>query len=115
MPSRATENSLLHIRENIYLARQFVAGLDCERFRDDTKSFYAVVRCLEIISEASRRLPDDIKAKYPHIPWREMAAAGNVYRHEYEDVRQRRVWATIEERFPDLLATVEAELQVEGR
>lgn len=69
---------------------------------------------MEIISEASRRLPDEIKARYPRIPWREMATAGNVYRHEYEDVQQRRVWATIEERFPDLLEAIETELRQHG-
>jgi uncharacterized protein with HEPN domain len=42
---------------------------------------YAVIRSLEIISEASRRLSDELKARHPGIPWREMAAAGNFYRH----------------------------------
>jgi uncharacterized protein with HEPN domain len=45
-----------------------------------------VTRCLEIISEASRRLPDGLKARHPAIAWKEMAGAGNIYRHDYEDV-----------------------------
>ena len=48
--------------------------------------FYAVTRRLEIISEASRRLPEDLKARHSSILWKEMAGAGNVYRHGYESV-----------------------------
>jgi uncharacterized protein with HEPN domain len=73
-------------------------------------AFYAVTRCLEIISEASRRLPSDLKARHPDIPWAEMAGAGNVYRHDYEDVQQRLVWGTVQMRFPVLLAAIEEEI-----
>ena len=59
MPSRSSK-WLLHIRDNICLAREFVDGLDDEAFRDNRLVFYfyAVTRCLEIISEASRRIPE---------------------------------------------------------
>jgi uncharacterized protein with HEPN domain len=67
---------------------------------------YAVTRCLEIISEASRRLPDELKARHPAIAWREMAAAGNIYRHEYEDVAARRVWLTLTMSLPLLQEAV---------
>jgi uncharacterized protein with HEPN domain len=60
-------------------------------------------------ASASRRLPREIKARHPDIPWAEMAAAGNIYRHEYEDVAQRRVWGTVDKRLPPLLAAVEQE------
>jgi uncharacterized protein with HEPN domain len=67
---------------------------------------YAVTRCLEIISEASRRLPDELKARHPAIAWRDMAAAGNIYRHEYEDVAARRVWLTLTMSLPLLQEAV---------
>ena len=63
-----------------------------EVFRDDLRTTYAVIRCLEIISEASRRLPDDLKARHPAIALKNMAAAGNIYRHDYEDVAASFVW-----------------------
>jgi uncharacterized protein with HEPN domain len=71
---------------------------------------YAVTRCLEIISEASRRLPDDLKARYPSIGWKQMAAAGNVYRHDYEDVASEFVWDTPWRGLSPLRTAVEAEL-----
>jgi uncharacterized protein with HEPN domain len=116
MPSKSSdpEKRLLHIRDNIDLARKFVEGLDYEAFRDNQLVFYAVTRCLEIISEASRHLPNDVKARHPDIPWTEMAGAGNIYRHDYEDVQQRLVWGTVHRRFPALLAAVEMELGKSG-
>lgn len=110
MPSRSSEDALEHIRHNIYLALNFIEDLDYATFKDSALIFYAVTRCLEIISEASRRLPSELKGRHPDIPWTEMAGAGNVYRHEYEDVEQRLVWGTVKERFPALLVAVEQEL-----
>ena len=68
---------------------------------------YAIIRAPEIISEASRRLSDELKARHPDIPWREMAAAGNFYRHNYEDVTPRRVWKTLQEDLFPLRAVIE--------
>ncbi len=70
MPSKPTNPRayLLHIRDNVTLARSFVGGLDYEGFRNNRLVFYGVTRALEIISEASRRLPDEIKARHPEIP-----------------------------------------------
>jgi uncharacterized protein with HEPN domain len=69
-----------------------------------------VTRCLEIISEASRRLPDDLKARHPSIAWRQMAAAGNVYRHDYEDVAAFYIWDTVQIALPPLRAVIQDEL-----
>jgi uncharacterized protein with HEPN domain len=65
-------------------------------FRADPRTVYAVTRCLEIISEASRRLPDDLKARHPSIAWKNMAGAGNIYRHHYEDVAAQHVWDAVQ-------------------
>ncbi|KWV47828.1 hypothetical protein AS156_19570 [Bradyrhizobium macuxiense] len=65
---------------------------------------------MEIISEASRRLPADLKARHPGIAWRQMAGAGNVYRHDYEDVAAQLVWDTVERALPPLRAVIEQEI-----
>ena len=116
MPSEPSNPQayLFHIRDNVTLARSFVDGLDYVRFRDNQLVFYAVTRALEIISEASRRLPDEMKARHPEIPWIDMAGAGNVYRHDYEDVQQRAVWVTVQKDLPPMLAVVERELRLLG-
>jgi uncharacterized protein with HEPN domain len=110
MPSKTAETRLLDIRHHIALASEWVAGLDYAAYRDDLQKHFAVTRCLEIISEASRRLPEDIKARHPAIPWKAIAGAGNIYRHNYEDVSQREVWITVTRDLPPLLAVIESEL-----
>jgi uncharacterized protein with HEPN domain len=87
---------------HIDLAQRFVDGLQRADFLADIRTVYAVTRCLEIISEASRRLPDDLKARHVAIPWKQMAGAGNVYRHDYEDVAARYVWDTVQRDLPPL-------------
>jgi uncharacterized protein with HEPN domain len=110
MPSDRERSALTHIQHNIALAMSFVDGLTYEQFRDEFKSFYAVTRALEIISEASRKLSPELKSRHPGIPWKDMAGAGSVYRHDYEDVIQQRVWKTVFEALPPLLAVVGDEL-----
>ena len=97
MPSetRDTKRWLSDIHDHIAKAEGFVAGLSYEAFKEDDLRNYAVVRCPEIISEASRRLPEELKLRHPSIEWREMAAAGNFYRHEYENVAAGRVWVAL--------------------
>lgn len=111
MLSEATEVALRDILRHIELAEQFVGSYDWGGFRSDIKTVYAVTRCLEIISEASRRLPAELKARHPVIGWQKMAAAGNVYRHEYEDVAERFVWEAVKGSLPPLRDVVESELK----
>jgi uncharacterized protein with HEPN domain len=109
MPSSAEERSLRDILFHIDLATEFVGGFDRDTFKSDLRTLHAVTRCLEIISEASRRLPDDLKARHPAIAWKQMAGAGNVYRHDYEDVAAQFVWDTVQRALPSLREVVEVE------
>jgi uncharacterized protein with HEPN domain len=95
---------------HIDLATAFTEGFNRDSFHNDSRTVYAVTRCLEIISEASRRLSDALKARHPTIEWKQMASAGNVYRHEYEDVAARYVWETVQRSLPALRAVVLGEL-----
>jgi uncharacterized protein with HEPN domain len=111
MPSRQVDVALRDILHHIELAANFSAGFDRASFKHDVKTVYAVTRCLEIISEASRRLPEGVKARHPAIGWKQMAGAGNVYRHDYEDVAAEFVWETVERALPPLRAAIELELK----
>jgi uncharacterized protein with HEPN domain len=112
--SEAIRRWLNDVHHHIAMAERFVAGMNYETFQNDDRTVYAVTRCLQIISEASRRLPVELKAPHPSIEWREMAAAGNIYRHEYEDVAARRVWRTLTVNLPPLRIVVEQELSAIG-
>jgi uncharacterized protein with HEPN domain len=102
---------LVQIRDNIRLAQHFVATMSYAEFREDIRTVYAVGRCLEIISGASRRVPRDVKARHPELPWTDMAGAGNIYRHDYEKVREALIWKTVKDALPGQLAVIEQELQ----
>ncbi len=99
---------------HIDLAGRFVAGFDYATFHDDERTVYAVTRCLEIISEASRRLSEDMQARHPGIEWTRIAGAGNIYRHNYEDVAARYVWETAQKGLPPLRAAIAQELGEPG-
>ena len=116
MPSKSARPTayLFHIRDNITLAASFVAGFGYEAFRDNQLVFCAVTWALEIISEASRRLPAEMKKRHPHIPWTDVAGAGSVYRHDFEDVRNARSGTPCTIICPPLLAVVEHELRELG-
>ena len=109
MPSEKESGALREILRNIKFAEQFAQGHTFEPLQADEKALSAIVCCLEIISEASRRLSDELKARHPSIEWREMAAAGNVYRHKYEDVTARRVWKTVQDHLMPLRIAIERE------
>ncbi|MEO7224175.1 MAG: HepT-like ribonuclease domain-containing protein [Devosia sp.] len=112
MLSDFSRKRLIEIRHNIALAYAWTGTLTLEEFSDDTMRLYAVVRALEIISEASRGLPEDLRARHPEIPWRAVAGAGNVYRHDYDGVQERYILRTVREALPPLLAAVESELNL---
>lgn len=97
-----TEAVLLDMDRHVRFANQFAEGLDFAAFQQDERTIFAVIRSLEIISEASRRLPEDLKGRHPSIPWKEMAGAGNVCRRDYEDASPRLLWDNVQLALPPL-------------
>ena len=67
-------------------------------------------RCIEIVSEATRHMPDEFKARYPGIPWPQIAGIGNVLRHDYDLVDDRIIWEVATIHFPALRSVVVAML-----
>jgi len=88
MPSKNPAQRLRDIVDNIDAIAEFTAHMDFAAFVADRKTVYAVVRALEIVSEASRKLPAEIRERHGEIDWTAVAAAGNVYRHEYDAVKR---------------------------
>lgn len=83
-------------------AMQFVSGMKYKDFVNDDKTAYAVIRAIEIIGEASKKIPSSIKIKYPGIPWKEMAGMRDKLIHEYFGVKLDIVWDTIKNEIPEL-------------
>ncbi len=108
MSSSEADRAVAAILHNIALARSFLDGLTLEQFAADQRTLYAVTRCLEIVSEATRRLPAAAKDRHSGVPWARIAAAGNVYRHDYEDVLASILWNTVHYELADLETAVAA-------
>ena len=110
MPSDSVASALYDIRDNILLAQEFVTGLTLESFIASRLHVYAVTRAIEIISEASRRLPDELRDRHPQLPWRAIRDTGNFYRHRYDNVLESRIWATVHSDLRPLLVVAELEI-----
>jgi len=72
-------------------------GRSFEDFSRDRRLRQLVERNIETVSEASRRIPDRLKAWFPDIPWRAIAGIGNVLRHEYDAVAPKLPWDTAQD------------------
>jgi uncharacterized protein with HEPN domain len=77
-------------------------------FESDWELRFIVQRAIEIISEASRRLPDRVKATRPEIEWRSIAGIGSVLRHEYHSISDKVIWDVVRADLPLLKIAIEA-------
>ena len=91
--------------------RRFVAGFSEQDFLADQKTQYAVVRCLEIIGEAASHVSDVTRQQIAGIPWREVIAQRHVAVHHYGKLQMPRIWNTVQEHVPPLLAALDVALR----
>lgn len=80
----------------------FVGDMDFDEFVKDDKTTSAVVRKLEIIGEATKNIPEEMRVKYQEIPWSDMARMRDKIIHFYFGVDYEIVWKAIKERLPTL-------------
>jgi len=88
------------ILQNMEDAEDFIRGISYERFADDKKTLNAVLRSLEVIGEAAKHVPDEIREKYNDVPWREMAGMRDKVIHFYFGVDKEVIWFVVRDRIP---------------
>ncbi len=101
------EDRLTDILTSIIRIELIVSGQTLAEFQSDVISRAAAERFLEIVCEASRKLPDDLKQQAPHIPWRQMIDFGNILCHAYHSTKTELVWEIITNDLPALKIFVE--------
>jgi len=105
-PERAYTDYLRDILDAVEKVAKFTEGISFEQFAADDRTNFAVVRALEVIGEATKRIPPTIREQYPHIPWSEMARMRDKLIHDYFGVDLQVVWRTVQEDLPPLQVQV---------
>ncbi|MEW5901215.1 MAG: DUF86 domain-containing protein [Acidobacteriota bacterium] len=85
---------------------EFTKSLTFEEFKRDKKTVYAVIRCLEVIGEASKQIPSNIKNHHKQIPWGDIATMRNKLIHEYFGADVDIIWHTFQEDLRPLEAAI---------
>ena len=104
------------ILENTERAEKFVEGMGYGDFARDERTNFAVVRCIEIMGEAAKHIPESTRQKYPEIPWKDIAGMRDKVIHFYFGVNFERVWMVVKEDVPrikPLIGRVLEDLQKE--
>jgi len=99
------------ILDAILAIERFVEGMSFEEFMRDDKTSSAVIRKFEIIGEATKHIPDEIRQKYFDIPWKEMAGFRDKLIHFYFGIKYELVWNTIKMELPELRNKIEKVLK----
>ncbi len=106
--NREYADFLRDMLENAQRAIQFTKGMDYKTFAKDDKTVYVVIRAVEIIGEAAAKIPEEVRSKYPHIPWREVKGMRNKLVHQYFGINMEVVWQTIQEDLPTLIKALKS-------
>ena len=93
------------------ISKGFVGDMSYEQFIKDRKTLNAVVRSIEVIGEASKRLPESIKVKNSELPWREITGMRDKLIHAYFGMDTETIWKTVKENIPQLKQTIKKMLE----
>ena len=100
------QTSMLRIQE-------YIGNMEFRQFKMSYMVVDAVIRNFEIIGEASKNLPEEVKLKYPEIPWRKMYGLRNIITHEYFGVDYEMIWEIAKNNLPqnsvDLIEVIKKE------
>lgn len=99
---RTYRDYILDILTSIQEIEEFVEGMNFEDFVEDRKTVNAVIRSLEVMGEAVKKIPSEIRKKYPEIPWKYIAGMRDKLIHEYHGVDLEIVWEVVEKEIPSL-------------
>jgi uncharacterized protein with HEPN domain len=114
MRDRDITDYLQDILDSIDEIRDFTEGMSFEDFATDKKTINAVLRSIEVMGEASRRIPEEIRSRYEQVPWRKMTGMRDKLIHEYHGVDIDTVWQTLREDIPPLKDKIQEIIDKEG-
>jgi len=105
-----SENSFTYLKDiknAVNSIESFTKNMTFTQFQSDDKTSSAVIRKFEIIGEATKNIPNSIREKHSHIPWKDIAGMRDRLIHAYSEVDLKLVWMTIKKRLPELKSVIE--------
>ena len=106
--ARKVGHAVHDILEAIDRVDEITRGKSVAEFEASWQLRWLVQRAIEVISEASRAIPDDLANTRPEIPWRKVRGIGNVLRHDYEGLSDRIIWNVVVDELPRLKIAIQA-------
>jgi uncharacterized protein with HEPN domain len=96
---------------------EFVGAMTLDQFHDDKKTLHAVVRNLEVIGEAIKQVPAEVRIRYPQVPWQRIAGLRDILIHHYFEIDVEIVWDVVQNKLAELkpqIETILAEADVDA-
>ena len=115
MKGRDYRDFLHDILDAIKDIESFIDNLSYDEFVNDRKTLNAVIRSIEVIGEATKNLPGQIKEKHPDLPWKRMASMGDKLVHGYFGIDNKTLYRTAKEDIPTLKSSIQAILEKEEK
>lgn len=106
MPHRDDRATVLDVWRAAKFVLEFKGVMSRVEFDNDYKTQCAIIRQLEIIGEAAKRLSDSFKAEHLDIPWKSMAGMRDYLIHGYDDLDIERIWNTVTNDIPVLMQKI---------
>lgn len=106
MTKRALSEYLDDILAAIADIEAFTDGINFNEFRENREKVLAVVKSIEILGEATKKIPDEFRRAHPQVAWRSITGMRDMLVHEYWGIDMAVVWSTVEEGIPSLKAVI---------
>lgn len=95
-------------------AQEFADGLTFEEFISYGMAYHAIVRLIEVIGEAAKAIPEDVRARYPEVEWRRICRARDIMAHHYFSLEDDTLWEIIQKNVPELLERLGPMIEAES-
>lgn len=107
MRKRDYRDYIQDILDAVREIQDFIKGMDFPTFSRDRKTINAVIRSLEVMGEAAKKIPRSLREKYPDIPWKHMSGMRDKLIHEYFGIDIEMLWKVVTEEIPPLESAIQ--------